>query len=488
MKRLAMLLFLLASVLLGSVDLFAQAKSWKQVPIPPLPAFHPQQPKRIELPNGMVVFLQEDHELPLINGVAMFHGGSVDEPAAKTGLAGLFGSVWRTGGTTKRTGDQLDDFLEARAARVETSGGDDSSSVSFSCLKQDFDTVFQAFVEVMREPEFRPDKLALAKFRTYTAISRRNEDIDDIVNREATRLAYGKDNPYARIPEYATVGAVTREDLIEWHSKYIHPNNMILGIVGDFDSAQVEALLHKTFDSWAKGPAYVAPKIEFKDPAPGVYFAAKPDVNQSAISMVYLGIERRNPDYYAVEVMNQIFGGGFASRLFVNIRSKLGLAYSVGGGVGADFDHPGLFDIDMGTKSATTAESVKALRVQMDEMRKQPPTQQELDNAKDTLLNNFIFNVDTKAKVMRARMRYEFYGYPADWLERYPPAIKKINAADVLRVAEKYIHPEKPATLIVGNPAEVDQQLKDLGNVQTIDITIPPPPPGLMPGRPGVRK
>jgi len=475
----------LAALVLSASLAFSQAKSWQQVPIPPLPAFHPQEPTRIVLPNGLVIYLQEDHELPLINGVAYIHGGSRDESAAKTGLAGLYGSVWRTGGTTSRTGDQLDDFLEARAARVETGADEDSTSVSFSCLKPDFAPVFEIFADLLLHPAFREEKLDLAKFRAYTAISRRNDDIDDIVGRESVRLAYGKDNPYARVEEYSTVAAVTRQDLLDWHDKYVHPNDMILGIVGDFDTAQMEASLRQAFGAWTKGPAYAAPDVAFHDPAPGIYFAAKPDVDQSAISMVYLGIERRNPDYYALEVMNQIFGGGFASRLFLNIRSKMGLAYSVGGGVGSDWDHPGIFDASMGTKSSTTAQGVNALRAQMRDMLTRPATEKELSTAKDTLLNNFIFNLDSKVKVLRARMRYEFYGYPSDWLERYPPNIRKVTAADVLRVAKKYVHPDKVATLIVGNPQEMGSQLEQLGKVTTLDISIPPPPPGLLPGSPG---
>ena len=141
----------------------AQATSWQQVPIPPLPAFKPQQPKRIQLSNGMVIFLQEDHELPLIDGTARIRGGSVNEPATKTGLMDIYSEVWRTGGTKTQTGDQLDDFLEVRAAKVETGGGPDSTTISFSCLKADLDDVFKVFVDVLRNPEFRADKIDIAQ-------------------------------------------------------------------------------------------------------------------------------------------------------------------------------------------------------------------------------------------------------------------------------------------------------------------------------------
>ena len=189
--------------------------------------------------------------------------------------------------------------------------------------------------------------------------------------------------------------------------------------------------------------------------------------------MVDLGIERRNPDFYAVEVMNNLFGGGFASRLFVNIRTREGLAYSVGGGVGASFDHPGLTRFVAGTKSGTTAAAIDALRKQFDDLLQKGVTQDEVRKAKDAILNSFIFSLDSKQKVLAERMSYEFYGYPADFLERYRAGIDKVTIADVDRVAKKYIHPEKLAVLVVGNAKDFDRQLSTFGKVTNIDITIP---------------
>jgi zinc protease len=201
----------------------------------------------------------------------------------------------------------------------------------------------------------------------------------------------------------------------------------------------------------------------------------KNDVNQSEIEMVDLGIDRRNPDYYAVAVMNELFGGGFSSRLFVNIRTKLGLAYSVGGGVGSAFDHPGTTRFAMGTKSSTTAAGIDALRKEMDKLITGTVQPIELKKAKDAILNSFIFEFDSKQKVLAERMRYEFYGYPPDFLERYRAAIEKVLAADVDRVARKYVHPDKMAVLVVGNAKDFDRELATFGKVTTIDISIPPP-------------
>ena len=474
---LAMLLIAVASIFASRSQATAQADTWQQIQIPSLPSFKPPQPKRVELKNGMVIFLQEDHELPLIDGTARIRGGSVNEPAGKAGLVDMYGEVWRTGGTKTQTGDQLDDFLEVRAAKVETGGGPDSTTISWSCLKGDLDDVFKAFVDVLQNPEFRADKLDIAQKEEFDGISRRNDDVGEIAHRESVKLGYGPNNPYARVPEYATVASVTRQDLIDWHGKYVHPNNIILGVSGDFDSAAMEARLRAAFDSWPKGPA--APrKIDVKySPAPSAYYlVSKEDVNQSNIHMVALGTTRDNPDYYAISVFNEAFGGGFSSRLFNDIRTKRGLAYSVGGGVGTNFGHPGILQVTIGTKSQSTIEAIQAATEDIENLSKQPITDDEIQRAKDAILNAFIFRLDSPDKILAERMTYEYYGYPPDWLDKFQEEVKKVAAADVNRVASKYLHRNQMAVLVVGNPKEFEKPLSSLGPVKNIDITIPPPP------------
>jgi zinc protease len=479
MKRLSIIsLFLVAAVFGGiaAPRAAAQAIDWQQIKIPPLPAFSPQEPKRIELPNGMVIFLQEDHELPLIDGTARIRGGSRSEPANKVGLTEIYGEVWRTGGTKAQTGDELDDYLEIRAAKVETAGNVDSTTIGFSCLKADFDDVFKVLTDLLREPEFREDKVDLAQKEFFDAISRRNDEVGGIAARESTKLAYGAQNPYARVPEYETVAVVTRQDLIDWHHAHVHPNNIILGVVGDFDSAAMEAKLRQAFGAWSKGPASKKEDIQFQPAKPGYYAISKEDVNQSSIRMVAPGIRRDNPDYYAVQVFNEAFGGGFSSRLFQKLRTQKGLAYGVGGGIGSAFDHPGILRLSMGTKSQSTVESIQALDAEIDDLAKHPIGEDEIQRAKDSILNSFVFNFDSPDKVLRERMAYEFYGYPADFLERYRAGVEKVGKADVARVAAKYLHKDQLVVLVVGNPAEFDKSLTSLGPVSNVDITIPPPP------------
>lgn len=456
---------------------------WKKIKAPPLREFKAQQPSRIQLDNGLVIFLQPDTELPLISVVAQFKGGRRDEPAGKVSLVDLYAQTLRSGGTKARTGDQIDDFLGVRAAQVEASGSVDRVRLSANFHKADFDEVFKLMVEMLREPQFAQDKLDLAKRQQFTGIARRNDDPMPIADRESDKLALGADHPHARKPEYATVAAVTREDLLSWHNQHAMPNNMMLGVTGDFDAAAMEAKLRALLAGWPKGAAPAPANIAFNPTKPGVYFVNKDDVNQSNIRLVQLGTTRRNPDAYAIEVMNEILGGGFAARLFTNIRSKKALAYNVAGGVGMDWAYPALYRLRMGTASNNTVKAVQALYEEVNAMLKdRPPTPEELTKAKEAILNSFVFQVDSKARVMGQRMNLELYGYPQDYWEKYQSEIAKVTLDDVKRVAAKYLNPGGFAVLVVGKAADFDAPLSTLGPVTNIDVTIPPPPPGVMPG------
>jgi zinc protease len=467
-----------AAAALLSLPAIAQVSDYHEIKTPTLHQIQQPQPKRVQLANGMVIFLMEDHELPLIQGGARIRGGARDVAADKTGLAGILGGSWRTGGTKSNTGDELDDFLEARAARVETGVGSDSSNVSMSVLKGDFDTVFPIFIDVLEHPAFRQDKVDLAKTQTTAGISRRNDDPKGIADREMAKLGYGADSPYSRVTEYSTLNAITRDDLVAFHNKYVHPNNIILSFVGDFDAAAMEQKLRAAFASWPKGPQAPTAAPGGGTPAkPGVYYVAKDDVTQSNIYVVHggTGVQRNNPDFYATQVLNEILSGGFSGRLMNDIRTARGLAYGVGGGVDTNFDRPGLFRIWMGTKSGSTVEAVNALRTDLSDLQTKPFTADELAQAKEAILNAYVFTADSKAKILAQRVNLEFYGYPADYYQQYPARLQAVTADDVARVAKKYVSPNQVAVLVVGKEKDFDKPLSTLGAVTPIDITIPEP-------------
>jgi zinc protease len=454
----------------------AQVKDHLKLKYPPLPEFKIERPQVHVLDNGLTLFLLEDHELPLISVSARIRTGSDYEPADKVGLAGLMAAVQRTGGTGRMTGDAVDDYLASRAAVVETGMGGNSGSASMNCLKQDFDDVFQVLVDVLRTPRFDPDKLEVAKLQANDRIARRNDSVGAITSREFARLVYGPDSPLARLEEHATIAAVTRDDLLAFHRAYYHPNATYLGIVGDFDAAAMKAKVEAALRDWPRGPEFRAPEVAYrKEPNPGVYFVEKADVTQANIRMGHLGILVANPDYFAVEVMNELLGGSFASRLFSNVRSEKGLAYNVFGAVGSGYVQPGLFQLGMQTKSQTMTQAVAALRQEIDALLSAPPSASEVARAKASILESFVFNYTSKAGILSQQMTYAYYGLPSDFLERYRANVEKVTPDDVARVAKQYIHPDQLALLVVGKAADFDRPVDSLGKVTTLDITIPPP-------------
>jgi zinc protease len=462
---------------LGSVAASAQeSKPWEKIPVPPLHAFNPQEPRRIELKNGIVLFLQEDHELPFVSGSVVIPGGARDEDPAKAGMIDLYGQAWRTSGTEKLDGDAMDDLLEAKAAHIETAGDVDSTALSWDSLKGDADQVYGLAMDLLFHPKFSEEKLQLAQQQDATGIVRRNDEEGEIANREAAKLVYGANSPYTRQPELATIGAVTLADLNAWHDRSLK-GKLIVSISGDFDPAAMESKLRATFEPLPKVSPLPAHHEVFHDPNQAVYFIDKEDVNQSNVEIVGLGTDRHNPDVPSLAVMNEIMGGGFGSRLFQKVRTELGLAYAVGGGLSFDYDHPGMFRVMVMTKSASTVDATKAALAEIAGVSQKPFTEVELKRAKDDILNSFLFRYDTREKVLAESVRLEFYGYPPNYLETYKAALEKVTLADLSAVAKKYVHPDKLAVLVVGNGPEIKPGLDDLGmgTIHPVDITIPQP-------------
>jgi zinc protease len=239
----------------------------------------------------------------------------------------------------------------------------------------------------------------------------------------------------------------------------------------------MEARLRATFEKLPAAKPNTVRHDDVAGPKPGVYFINKEDVNQSSVQIVGVGLDRHNPDIPSVAMMNDVFGGGFASRLFQVVRTQHGLAYAVGGGLSFAWDHPGTFAAVVMPRSDKTVEAIQRTYEVLNSLVNEPFTEEELKRAKDNILNSFLFRYDTKDKVLAERVRLEFYGYPADYLETYKAALEKVTVAGLNSTAKKYIHPDKYAVLVVGNKSEITPGLDALkmGPVHSIDITIPQP-------------
>ena len=456
----------------------AAVPSYKDLKYPPLRPIEIPKVERSTLPNGMRLYLLEDHELPMVHGVALVRTGNLFDPQDKIGLAQVTGQVLRTGGTHAKAGEEIDRQLEDVAAHVESQIGETSGSVDFSALKENASEVVGVFHDVLTAPEFRQDKIDLFKSQLRSAISRRNDSPQSILGREFASTIYGRDNPYGWQETYATIGAITRPDLQNFYKRYFFPKNVMLAIWGDFDSAQMKSQVEKLFAGWTveqpEVPAF--PKVTAKDSA-GTYLAVKTDVTQTFFTVGGLGGEFRDKDYPALETLADILGGGFHSRLMEIVRAKMGSAYTISGSWAAGYDHAGTFQVTGSTATPSTVDTLSVVMKEIERIRTTEVSEDELKTARETALNSLVFAFDTKTKTLGRMLTYEYYGYPADFIAQYQKALTQVTRVDILRVAKERLDPAKLAIVAVGNPAGFVQPLDKLGHpVTSIDIKIPEAP------------
>lgn len=469
-------LLALAAMCMCSIAQSAADQDYRELDYPELRSITPPKATRTTLSNGMQLLLLEDHQLPLVNLTARIKTGAIYDPPTKAGLAEIAGEVLRTGGTPSMTGDQIDEQLESMAASIESGMGTDYGWVSASALKGNFARTLQLLADLMMHPAYPEDKIELARIQLRSAISRRNDQPAQIATREFAKLIYGAESVYAREPEYATVNAVSREDLVAFHRRFYGPGQTIVALWGDFETDAMIKAIDNAFSSWKRidGAATPPPAVDYQY-VRTVNLVARPDLNQSNIVLGHIGGLRKDPDYAAIVLMNQILGGGFTGRLFKNVRSREGLAYNVYGAYGADHLYPGVFAVGCQTKSGSTVQAIKAMAEEIRKIRETPVSEEELKLAKESFMNSFVFNFASEAEVMGRLLAYQYYGYPEDFLMKLREQVEEVTAADVGRAADKHLHPDKVQILVVGNPGEFDQPLSTLGDVRTIDISVPAP-------------
>ena len=465
-------------IVLGTLPTFA--KPHEELTFEPI-QFKPPAPQRHELSNGMVLYLLEDHELPVFDISGLVKTGSIYDPADKIGLASICASVMRTGGTMSREPDALNEELESMAASVEVGMSPEYGSVSLSTMAEDIEKGLEIFADVLRNPAFREDKLELRKQQGIEAIRRRNDNPIQLAWRNFSEILYGKDHPFGWYSEIEDVESITVDDLKTFHAKYYHPNNMMLAITGDFDTETLIAQLEKVFEGWKKTD------IEFPYVA-AVENAPKPSVNhipknmpQTTMLIGHFGIKRTPdfPDYFALRVMNDILGeGGFTSRLMMEVREKHGLAYMVGSLMQTSFyTNPGEFFAYSQTRTEKTAETISLIISIIRDLRETPVSADEMQRTKDSLINSFVFGFESSSQIAFQQMMLAYRGFAPDFLETFTDNIAKVTAEDVQAVAQKYLHPDALTIVTVGNQDNFDRPLSEFGEVNEIEIKQPEPPP-----------
>ena len=409
------------------------------------------------LSNGVVAYLVEDHDLPLINVSTIIRTGTYLDPAGKEGLASLTGAQIRTGGTTSKTAEEFDEAADFLAAGINSSVGPLQGNANVNLLAKDLDQGLALYFDMLRNPRFQEDRIKLAKSQILQGMERRNDRTDAIESREWARLIYGANHFSARESTRPSIESITREDMLAFHRRYYQPGGFIFAVSGDFNTKEMIAKLEAAMQGWAVSKEAVpeVPKTPYVS-VPGVYTVHKTDVNQGRVSIGHVGALRDNPDAYAITIMNDILGGGgFTSRITSRVRSDEGLAYSAGSNFGLGIYNPGIFRAAFQSKNPTTSQAIDIIMEEINRLRTTKVSAEELETSKNSAIEVFPRTFATAAQIAGTFAQDEYTKRPADYWANYRARIAAVTADDVQRVAQKYLQPDKLVVLVVGNIDEI---------------------------------
>ena len=424
----------------------------EQIAFAPL-AFEPPDASafRRTLADGTVVYLAPSREFPLVNLVVTFKGGASLDPADVPGLASMTARMVREGGTATMGPAELDESLDFLATDVGVAANETFTAATMNCLKSNFDESLKLFLDMLRTPAFEPQRLETARARVLESLKQRNDDASSILSREWKRLVYGTDHFEATEPTDRTVAAISRERLAEMHRRIFHPGNMIVSVSGDFDEQEMLGKLEKAIAGWERGspvPDPVAPTAVLE---PGLYHVPK-DIPQGKVVLGSRAITRDDPDAIPFLLLNEILGaGGFTSRLMQQVRSNEGLAYSVRSALTPRVAYPGDFRAGFESKNATVALAAKIVMEQIEKMRAELVTDDELETAKASLIETFPRQFESRPQMLRVFVNDEWTKRPQDYWKTFRDKVRAVTREDLKRVAQKHLDPAKMAILVVGD-------------------------------------
>ncbi len=460
---------------------FSQAQKPSDLKFPPL-KFEPPDPTafRTQLANGLRAYIKEDHSLPLVNISALVNFGNVHVPKDRTGLGAVMGDTLIKGGTKTRDGSVIEDRIDFLGGSLSFSVEERTSTLSLFVRSQDLDEGLTLFFDVLVNPEFREDALKLSKARLIEQLRQANDQPSTVLSREYERLLYG-DVPLTWQPTKASIESVTSASLKAAHQYYFFPKNIILAASGDFNKAALTKKIGTIIGPWKNTKAaFPTLSQKFPDVEPGVYFIQK-KINQGYVSLGNLGIEDTNPDYFAVQVMNFILGGGsFTSRITSKVRSDEGLAYNTGSRFAYRWGFPGTFAGYVQTKSSTVIYAISLILNEFERIQKGLVSDEEMGTAVNYYLESFPDFFSSPQMTMTNFAMLEMQGKPMGYYKTYRDNFKSVTREKVLEVAKKYIHPEKEAIMIVGDWEPCNQgldkspgPLDKLGKVHRINLRDP---------------
>ncbi len=427
----------------------------------PNPTFALPPIEKTKLANGLEVWMVEHRELPVLWMNLVLKTGQSNEPADRTGVSGMVSQLLDDG-TTKRSAGDIAAQLQAIGASVNSGSGWDSMNVTLQTLTKNLDAALDIYSDIIQNPAFPVSELESLRARSLIGLRQQRANPNAIANRAFNKVLYG-DHPYGRENNESTIKAITRDDLVKFYDATYRPNNGTLIVVGSFDKAALRAKLEDAFGGWKRGDisASSLPVIKPLE-KPGIYIIDRPGSAQSVVSIGQVGVDRLNPDYHAIQVMNAILGGEITSRISLNLREEKGYTY----GAYSVWQYrrgPGPFRAGGDIQTAATKEAVIEFMKELNGIRgAMPATQRELEYNKQSIIRRFPSGFEVPGSISNLFTNLVVYGLPDSYFNDYIVKINAVTLDDVNRVAKKYLDPDKMAIVIVGDRKTIEPDLKEI--------------------------
>lgn len=416
------------------------------------------------LPSGVVVYVAEDHSLPLVEVTAALRVGAWLDPPEQVGLASLTAAMMRRGGGGELAADRFDERIDALGVQLRAVAGNSRSGASLDCASWVLDEALDRFFDMLARPRFEAASLTLAKGNLSESLRHRNDDPVHTLGREWGRLIYGEDHFITRDLTPATLASIEPADLAAFHRRYWRPEQMVFAVSGDVDREYILERLEGFIAAWIARAGPPPPAPAWPPPAPthrpraGLYHLER-DIAQAKIALGHLGAVREtwdSPEFFALTVMNELLGGGeLVSRIGGRVRTVEGLAYRVRSRFEVGDHWPGDFQISLDTANPTAALSLKLILEEIERLQRRAASGGELKRVKTSLTSVFPLLFDSASEIAGYFAEDELLGRPHRFWSEYRANIEKVTAEEVRRAAQHYLHPDRMLILIAGRWSEL---------------------------------
>jgi predicted Zn-dependent peptidase len=396
------------------------------------------------------VYLAPSQEFPLINLVFTFKGGRYLDPTDQVGLVSATAAMMRRGGTTSVSAEAMDEEFDFLAANASSGASGTRCTASLNSLASNFDESFGLFMDMVRNPGFQASRLDLYQEERLESMKQRNDHPRGILSREWSFLLYGPDHFEAAMSTKMSIESISTDDLRSMHDRLYHPGNLVIAVSGDFEPQAMLSRLATALEGWAAGAPASDPPAPTASLTPGLYYVEK-DIPQGRVNLGLRSIRRDDPDYFPMEVMNRILGGGgFTSRIVSRVRSDEGLAYSAGSAFVPGVYYPGVWRAAFQSKSSTVALAIKIILEEVGRIQNEPVTDDELVTATNAMIETFPRRFESKAGMLRVFVDDEITHRDPDYWTQYRDNVRAVTAGDITRVARQHLRPDDMVILVVG--------------------------------------